>query len=85
VLAENRFPVSGKHHAWPDGVANMKKILNLWRNAPKRLPATPLKAVLQIADRKDPKPVSVLSRARAADTDGRARRRKQLVEDNRLH
>jgi hypothetical protein len=30
------------------------------------------------------KPASTLARARLADTDGRARRRNQLVEDSRL-
>jgi hypothetical protein len=43
-----------------------------------------LKPVFPLAGRKDPKPASARSRARVADTDGRARRRNQLVEDNRL-
>jgi len=60
------------------------KMLNFWRKAPKRLPSAPLKPVVRLADRKPPKPGSTLSRARVADTDGRARRRNQLVEDNRL-
>jgi hypothetical protein len=60
------------------------KMLNFWRNAPKRLPVMPVKAVVPVAERKNPKPTSALSRARAADTDGRVRRRNQLVEDNRL-
>lgn len=60
------------------------KMLNFWRNAPKRLPVMPVKAVVAVAERKNPKPASTFSRARAADTDGRVRRRKQLVEDNRL-
>ena len=60
------------------------KMLDFWRKAPKRLPSAPLKPVFPLAGRKDPKPASARSRARVADTDGRARRRNQLVEDNRL-
>jgi hypothetical protein len=60
------------------------KMLNFWRNAPKRLPVRPLKTAVPVAERRDPPPGSALSRARIADTDGRARRRSQLVEDNRL-
>jgi hypothetical protein len=61
------------------------KMLNFWRKTPKRLPSAPLKSVVPLAGRKDPKPASApRSRARIADTDGRARRRNQLVEDNRL-
>ena len=61
------------------------KMLNFWRNAPRRLPSAPLVSVTVLAGRKDPKPVnSARSRARVADTDGRARRRKQLMEDSRL-
>ena len=60
------------------------KMLDFWRKAPKRLSPAPLKPVLPVAGRKDLGSASALSRARAADTDGRARRRRQLVEDNRL-
>jgi hypothetical protein len=60
------------------------KMLGLWHGTPKRLPSVPLKSVVPAAGRKDSKPMSALSRARLADIDGRARRRKQLVEDNRL-
>ena len=62
------------------------KMLNFWRNAPKRPPVRPLPVGLSVpvAERRDPQPGSALSRARIADTDGRARRRSQLVEDNRL-
>lgn len=60
------------------------KMLNFWLNAHKRLQARPLKSVVPVAERRDPQPGSVLSRARIADTDGRERRRSQLVEDNRL-
>jgi hypothetical protein len=60
------------------------KMLNFWRNAPRRLPSVPLVPVAALVSRKDPKPVSARSRARVADTDGRARRRKQLMEDSRL-
>jgi hypothetical protein len=59
-------------------------MLKFWRNAPNRLPAAPSEPIVPLAGRKDPKPASAQSRARAADTDGRARRRSQLVEDNRL-
>jgi hypothetical protein len=56
-----------------------------WRNAPKRLPVAPLKPVVAaVAERRNQKATDTLSRARIADTDGRARRRNQLVEDNRL-
>jgi hypothetical protein len=61
------------------------KMLDFWRKAPKRLSSAPLKPVVfPLAGRNDPKPASMRSRARIADTDGRARRRNQLVEDNRL-
>jgi hypothetical protein len=64
------------------------RILDLWHRQQKRLPAVPAvsAALLKtaIAVPKKPGPASTLSRARAADTDGRARRRKQLVESNRL-
>ena len=57
--------------------------LKFWRNAPKRLPAVQLEPVVPVADKAAGKH-GRLSRARVADTDGRARRRNQLVEDNRL-
>ena len=57
------------------------KMLDFWRKAPKRLSPAPLKPVLPVTRRKDLGSASPLSRARAADTDGR---RRQLVEDNRL-
>ncbi|MEP9387567.1 hypothetical protein [Mesorhizobium sp. KR9-304] len=60
------------------------KLLNLWGNVPKRAPLAPFKPIVPLGVRKDPKPAGVPSRARIADTDGRARRRSQLVEDNRL-
>jgi hypothetical protein len=72
------------------------RILDFWRNVPKRLPPTPLKSIVPLAGRKDRKPAGILkpasalkpastqARARLADTDGRARRRNQLVEDSRL-
>lgn len=64
------------------------RILDLWHRKPKRLPAVPavsaalLKTAIAVPN--EPGPVGTLSRAHAADTDGRARRRKQLVESNRL-
>jgi hypothetical protein len=72
------------------------RMLDFWRNMPKRLPSAPLKSIVPLAGRKDQmpagvlepasalKPASTLARARLADTDGRARRRNQLVEDSRL-
>ncbi len=78
------------------------RMLDFWRNVPKRLPSAPLKSIVPLAGRKDQKPAgmlepasalkpasvqkpaSTLARARLADTDGRARRRNQLVEDSRL-
>jgi len=72
------------------------RMLDFWRKVPKRLPSAPLKSIVPLAGRKDrkpagilepastQKPASTLARARLADTDGRARRRNQLVEDSRL-
>ena len=72
------------------------RMLDFWRKVPKRLPSAPLKSIVPLAGRKDRKPAgilepastlkpaSTLARARLADTDGRARRRNQLVEDSRL-
>jgi hypothetical protein len=60
------------------------KLSNLWRNLPKRPSSAPFKPLVSVGGRKDAKPAGVPSRARIADTDGRARRRSQLVEDNRL-
>jgi hypothetical protein len=69
------------------------KMLDFWRRKTRRLPATPVPlapplrplspATGQKGD-KGERSENALSRARAADTDGRARRRRQLVEDNRL-
>jgi hypothetical protein len=67
------------------------KMLDFWHRKSKRLPAMPAPPVVpsgpvvgQKGPQKGPRSASTLSRARAADTDGRARRRKRLVEDNRL-
>jgi hypothetical protein len=60
------------------------KLSDLWGGGPQRPSSAPFKPIVPVGSRKDPKPAGVPSRARIADTDGRARRRSQLVEDNRL-
>lgn len=60
------------------------KLLSFWGNVPKRASSVPFKSNVPVGGRKDPKAAGIPSRARIADTDGRARRRSQLVEDNRL-
>lgn len=60
------------------------RMLGFWRLEPKLPLTAPSEPVAPVSGRKDPKPASVRSRARVADTDGRARRRNQLVEDSRL-
>ena len=77
----------------PNGVVKMK-MLDFWRRKSKRLPVMAMPVVpsgsavghkgRNSASALSRARAAALSRARAADTDGRARRRNQLVEDNRL-
>jgi hypothetical protein len=63
----------------------MIRILDFWRRQKAlktRGPVAPLVPI--VVKKNDSGPAALPLRARKADTDGRLRRRRQLVEDNRL-